>query len=648
MSIGQSLEQTRKDLRLMPTPTLVQYKQNPGKQAVDGMPMDMLAGLELSRRAQLQQEQLAKNAPNPQQMPTLIDAAAMGLAGMAPQGAPQAAPPGAPQAAPPGAPPPPQAMPQGALQGMPPQGMPPQQMAQAPQPPAPPQQPTQQQSQRLATGGLASLGGMSRRPGEPVQMMARGGIVAFRDNPDQPVDANMPSGEESTSTAGNFFRGIKDFVKRQQAESQATQQRNLDANEVKREIKQTRPGLFEQLTPTQRAGREQEVNTLEETLQGYRNMGKAPEAAPAPTAAAGPLKVVDVPDQGRGQLDLAALLKQTSGGGGGNANLADLRRELAEARKPTEEETNYRNLTREQMEAIRNRPSPEVSEADRKRILGEQFAQSQATSKPYYDKMQQMIDEERAATKARYADKNADALIRGGLKGLSSRKPGFGGFFEGANESLDYLDKAGELEAAANQAARRAQMDLTKSQMSDEKGDRDSAQRYFDSYQKNKRDAEAYEIQRSNLLISAQKGIVDTEGKRERSATAMQLGVERLGSQMENNSLRNQLNLAKLMAATDAKNQPKQLTISEKLALDKRANEIFSNPMSPEYQQYIGAAPNGKQLLADLQNKRIKPDDPKLQDIVSRAKRQYVQNLVGGTRSSAGNTIPTMDSLEQQ
>ena len=105
--IGQSLEQTRKDLRLMPTQALMQYKQNPSKQAVDGMPMDMLAGLELSRRAQLQQEQMAKMAPNPQQMPTVVDQAAMGLAGMAQQPAPQM--PGAPaqfQSSAPPAPPP--------------------------------------------------------------------------------------------------------------------------------------------------------------------------------------------------------------------------------------------------------------------------------------------------------------------------------------------------------------------------------------------------------------------------------------------------------------------------------------------------------------------------------------------------------------
>ncbi|NBW69557.1 MAG: hypothetical protein EBR47_13000, partial [Betaproteobacteria bacterium] len=90
MSIGPSLEEVRKDLRLIPTPNLMQYKQNPGKKAIDGIPMDMLAGLELSRRAQIQTEEEAKNAPNPQQMPTVVDAAAqkaMGIQSLMPQGA---------------------------------------------------------------------------------------------------------------------------------------------------------------------------------------------------------------------------------------------------------------------------------------------------------------------------------------------------------------------------------------------------------------------------------------------------------------------------------------------------------------------------------------------------------------------------------
>jgi hypothetical protein len=244
-----------------------------------------------------------------------------------------------------------------------------------------------------------------------------------------------------------------------------------------------------------------------------------------------------------------------------------------------------------------------------------------------------MIEEERAATKARYADKDADAMIRAGLRGLSSRKPGMQGFFEGVSEGLDYHDKASELEAAAIAKSRQADMDLMKSRMSDEKGDREAAQRYFDSYQKNKREAETYELQRSNILINAQKGMVDVEGKRERAGLGLQMGMDKLGAQMENNSLRNQLGLAKLLGGQ----QPKALTINEKIAIEKMADSKIA-PGTAEFQKYIGSMPNGQQLLADLQNKRIKPDDPKFQAIVAQARKRYIQDLTGGTRSSSGAT----------
>ena len=627
--IGQSLEQMRKDLRLMPTQALMQYKQNPSKQAIDGMPLDMLAGLELSRRAQLQQEQMAKMAPNPQQMPTVVDQAAMGLAGMAQQQQPQM--PGAPTQFQSSAPPPQVA----------PQAAPPQQMAQAPQPPAQPTQPTQQQPQRLATGGIASLGDMQmqrdQQPPSPLDtsgagqplMLARGGIVAFKDNPNQPVSSDMPSEEEeSTSTAGNFFRGIRDFVKRQQAESQAVQQRNREANQLRRDINEAKPGLFEALTPTQRTEREKEV----ELLQGYRDMGK-PEVQPVPPAPStdGPVKPSDIRVSQGGGPNLDAILKQMGGGGGG-FDMSKMQGMIDRYMQPTEQETAYQKLVQEQMNAVRNRPSPEVSEAERKRIIGEQFAQNQATSKPYYDEMKAMLDEERAAAKARYADKDADAMIRAGLRGLSSRKPGMQGFFEGVTEGLDYRDRASELEAAALAKTRQASMDLIKARMSDEKGDRESAQRYFDSYQRNKREAETYEISRSNILINAQKGLVDVEGKRERAGMGLQMGLERLGGQMENNALRNQLDLMKLMAGS----QPKQLTVNEALALEKRAGEIFNNPMSPEFQKYVGAYYTGgpKQLALDLKNKRVTMDE--LQKSINEAKRTYTQNFLGGTRSSSG------------
>jgi len=117
----------------------------------------------------------------------------------------------------------------------------------------------------------------------------------------------------------------------------------------------------------------------------------------------------------------------------------------------------------------------------------------------------------------------------------------------------------------------------------------------------------------------------------------MQLGVERLGSQMENNSLRQQLGLANLAARAQGQG-PKPLTINEKLALKKDADAVFGNPASPEFQQYVGAAYTGgpKQLALDLKNKRVTMDE--LQKSINQAKRTYTQNFLGGTRSSSGAT----------
>lgn len=580
----------------MPTQVLMQYKQNPTKQAVDGMPMDMLAGLELSRRAQLQQEQMAKMAPNPQQMPTVVDQAAMGLAGMAQQPAPQM--PGAPmqfQAAPQA----PQAAPQPAPQQVAPQPQAPQAAAPAPAP--------QQAPQKLAVGGIASLGDMQGMQdaqdqngltglyggGQPVQMMAHGGAVAFDDGGSvgDPTGtgasdiANAPTGEDDGRNLLERLLGVPAEPKWKR-ESRAQQ-------EVARA-----------------------------------------EAGVKPSPSDGPVKPSDIAISQGGGNNMDAILRQLTGGGGGGFDASKMQALIDRYMKPTQAETDYQTTVKEEMDRIRNRQSPEVSEADRKRIIDEQFQQNQAISRPYYEQMQKMIDEERAATKARFADKDADAMIRAGLHGLSARKPGMTGFFEGVTQGMDYHDKMSELEAAANSKSRQAQMDLVKARMSDEKGDREAAQRYFDSYQRNRREAEAYEVQRSNMLIAAQKGIVDTEGKRERAGMAMQLGLERAQAGAENAALRNQMGLMRLMQGS----QPKPLTVNEKLALEKRVGEVFGNPASPEFQKYVGSAANGKQLLMDLKNGRIKPDNPQFQAIVEQAKRRYMNDMVSGTRSSSGVT----------
>jgi hypothetical protein len=104
--------------------------------------------------------------------------------------------------------------------------------------------------------------------------------------------------------------------------------------------------------------------------------------------------------------------------------------------------------------------------------------------------------------------------------------------------------------------------------------------------------------------------------------------------QSELGAMRNQMGLMKLLGG----NQPKPLSINEKIAVEKRADELFSNPRSDAFQKYVGGIPNGQQLLADLKNGRLKPDDPKFQSIVNQAKKRYTQDFLGGTRSSSGAT----------
>ena len=111
------------------------------------------------------------------------------------------------------------------------------------------------------------------------------------------------------------------------------------------------------------------------------------------------------------------------------------------------------------------------------------------------------------------------------------------------------------------------------------------------------------------------------------------MGLERAGMQAELGAMRNQMGLMKLLGG----NQPKALTVNEKLALEKRVNEVFS-PGSPEFSKYVGANYTGgpAQLALDLKNKRVTMEQ--LQTIISQAKKRYMDNFLGGTRSSSGPT----------
>jgi hypothetical protein len=282
-----------------------------------------------------------------------------------------------------------------------------------------------------------------------------------------------------------------------------------------------------------------------------------------------------------------------------------------------------------------------VSEAERQRVIKEQFDQSQAQSRPYFEQLQQMINEGLAADKKRHATKGADAMIRAGLHGLSAGKPGMQGFFEGAIKGMDYYDKAQELEAAANAKSRQAQMDLLKARMADEKGDREAAQRYFDSYQKNLRDKAVYEMQRDNAMVQASAGAVNIEGKRDRAILAQQGLLEK--NQHANDIKLLQLELANARAAAAnasaaARAEERRMpTLETQLRLQEHIDRRFGVPGGPPTQHAISLLPKEMQSL--IKNGTIKPNDPRVWNQLAPIIMGKQNSLLQGSRTPGAGTF---------
>jgi len=140
-----------------------------------------------------------------------------------------------------------------------------------------PEMPTAE-GEQYAMGGVVAL---------PVRNemfnYASGGIIAFSGK-----DDDQQVKEEKTSTAGNFFKKIGDYISEQQQKNLATQQGVRDKNAIAKEIENVKPGLFEKLTPTERAARENELDWLQKYAQDQRNnpsINLNPSATPVTSVA---------------------------------------------------------------------------------------------------------------------------------------------------------------------------------------------------------------------------------------------------------------------------------------------------------------------------------------------------------------------------
>ena len=584
--MGPTLEDTRRDLRYMPTPYLTQIAQSPNDRVIGDIPLKTLAGLELSRRAQMQTEMAAMNAPNPQ-MPTVLASTVQSLN-------PQ------PQ------------------QPMPPQGMPPpqqpmpQQAAPQPQPQQPPQPQQQQQPPQAKQPPIMGLPAM-----QGPKKMAGGGIIAF----DGTGRSDVPPAEEP----------------------------KIDEEEYRR--------LGMASMPNPRAKSAEKQAAMREAMGpgkvfGTKNTGSVPEAvkddAKKPDEN---LKIQNVPDPTNG---IAALMQAMGGmgggrgGGSGDGGLSAAAKRLADfSEKETPEQQAYRASALKRAQEFENYKSPAMSEAQREALEEKQYGKYQARSKPHFDMMQKLIDEEKAANNAGKESEFYQMLGKMGGTLMSSRGAFGPAFGRAVGEGIDYSDKMDAARAAAERLRRQAQMDLVKARMADEKGDQKSAQEYITEYDRNTRDAARLELDAKKASTEMLKDVAGSDTKR-------QIEGARLGNALEIAGIRNQhaaqmsgvnqqLGLMRLAMQMQDKNRPTQM---ERINADKYAKEVFSDPRNAEVNKFISMVPGGKNILDAIQMGTMKPNDPKYMQAVQSAQELYKQYLTQGTRTGGSGVTMGTDYAE--
>lgn len=616
--MGPTLEETRRDLRYMPTQYLTQIAQSPADRVIGDIPLKTLAGLELSRRAQMQTEMAAMNAPNPQ-MPTVLNSTIQSLN---PQPQPQQQQPMPPQ-------------------GMPPQGMPPapppQQAAPQPQPQQPPQPQQQQQPPQAKPNPIMGLPAM-----QAPKKMAGGGIIAFAEG--DPV----PPAEEATSKVGDALRSALKWF--QDVGDPSKNPRVIEAREIER-ANRVRPGPFEAVTPSQRTQRENESAQILKTVKDKQASTSQSEAVKEDAKKdEGKLEIIKQPDQTSG---LAAIMQAMGGmgggrgggggGGGGDGGFSAAAKKLADfSEKETPEQQAYKASALKRAADFENYRSPAMSEAQREALENRQFEKYQARSKPHFDMMQKLIDEERAANNAGKESEFYQMLGKVGSSLMSSRGAFGPALGRAVGEGIDYSDKMDAARAAAERLRRQAQMDLVKARMADEKGDQKSAQDYINEHNRNLRDAAKIELDAKKASTEMLKGVADSDSKRQiegaRLGNALEIAGMRNQNALERAGLTNQMGLMRLamqMQGMQDKNRPTQM---ERINADKYAKEIFSDPRNAEVNKFISMVPGGKNILSAIQMGTMKPDDPKYRQAVQSAQELYKQYLSQGTRTGGSGS----------
>jgi hypothetical protein len=581
----------------MPTQYLTQVAQSPNDRVIGDIPLKTLAGLELSRRAQMQNELAAMNAPNPQ-MPTVLAATMQSLSPQPQQPMPQQGmmPPQQPQ----------QPMPQ---QGMMPPAPPPQQAVPQQAVPQQPPQPQQQQRQPPQAKpnpimGLPAMQGPKK--------MAGGGIIAFAEGSKEPIPSQYAGWENLVLGSGK------------------EQPENKNFNPLVDPRAYPRPPKEEKKVPP-----------------AVKEDAKKDEGKP---------EIIRVPDRSSGLADLARMAGGIGGGGGcggrgsGGGELSAAAKRLADfSERETPEQQAYRASALKRAQEFENYKSPAMSEAQREAFIDEKFRKNQEYSKPHFDMMQKLIDEEKAANNAGKDSEFYKMLGKVGGTLMSSRGAFGPALGRAVSEGIDYSDRADAARAAAERLRRQAQMDLLKARMLDEKGDRQGALTELANHDRALKDAAKFDLDAKKASTEMLKDVAGSDTKRQiegaKLSNAFDIAGMRNQHALEKAGLTSQMglmNLALRMKGMEDKNLP---TVSDKAKVDERADQIFMDPLrNSEAIKYIASLKKlgGENLLNAIKMGTMKPTDPKFLAVVAAAKDAYKDDYFRGTRTSGGGSGVTM------
>jgi hypothetical protein len=185
--------------------------------------------------------------------------------------------------------------------------------------------------------------------------------------------------------------------------------------------------------------------------------------------------------------------------------------------------------------------------------------------------------------------------------------------------------------------------------MADEKDDQKSAQAYIAEHDRKIRDAYKIEQEGKIAAMTVRKGAADLEASdersRERGIAALAVSDARRAADLARAAGTQENNMMRLQMALMKANQMERPTVSDVAKAEELADKKFMDfKRSPEAMKYISSMEKlgGDNLLKSVNMGTMKPDDPKFLAAVEAAKKEYIKDLLKGTRTSGGNPGVTM------